>query len=675
MKLYLKNLKVLLTVHLVALGVFLLFRVVLLLTQWEQIETLPNAYELLSKSFLMGLRFDNALACYILSIPLVIYSIAALFNYNAKWLSKSIAIYYIVLYGSAFVLSTANIPYFDTFFKHLNSSVFNWAGEQSFVFEMILKDVSFLISAIVALIILISYSIFILRLFKKNYTQATTPSQPATTPSLLATGNSITAPSKTVTIFKIAGLFVILAFLCLLGMRGRVALKSPIRVGTAYFSNYPIVNQLGLNPIYVFMRSTLDSKKNRNLKLNFIPDKEAISNVQGYFGIEEAMYHSPIARLQEAGKGKNYNVVLILMEGISAQHLETNGGISYLPFLDSLTKTSLYFSNCYSAGIHTMNGICGGVFAQPSLLQQHPFKTTEIPIYSGFPNVLSHNGYQTAYFSTHDDQFDNIGGVMSANGVEFIMSQKDYPANRVLSNLGVADDYMFERAILELNRMASNDEPFFAAMLTASNHAPIVIPDYFTPKSKEAKIQILEYSNWALAKFFAMAEKESWYDSTIFIITGDHGNIVGPQLYDMAISYNHTPMFIISPDIKVACEYTAPSGQIDIFPTVMGLLDLTYVNNTFGEDLLTTEREFIYFNADDVVGCVSDSLFYTYHLDGRESLYNYKEKSSINIIDKHRAKADEMKKYALSMMQASEYVTERGLINYFLGSSANKNKP
>jgi phosphoglycerol transferase MdoB-like AlkP superfamily enzyme len=395
--------------------------------------------------------------------------------------------------------------------------------------------------------------------------------------------------------------------------------------------------------------------------ISLLSEKEAIATVQQYFGIESQKGQSPIAREKTYPERKNHNVVFILMEGIPYSVFEDEKIRTYIPFLDSLSRNSLFFNNCYSAGIHTMNGVYGGLFSYPALMQQHPLKSAEIQTMAGFPNILKKNGYHTAYFTTHDDQFDNIGGYLKANDVELILSQKDYPRDRVLSNLGVPDDYMFERAIPEINKLSQSGKPFFATCLTASNHTPIIIPDYFESKDGELRLRILEYSDWALRKFFDLAKKEPWFENTIFVLCSDHGSPFGKQLYDMAITFNHVPMMILAPGMEPGV-YNSPAGQIDIFPTVMGLLGIDYTNNTFGEDLLEKKREYIFFSADNVIGCIGDSLFYTWHHDGRESLYDYKNQSSENLIEDHKDEAAKMKKYAFSMIQTAQYMIRNNVI-------------
>ncbi len=648
MKTLYNNLKFIFQVYLSGLVAFFFFRLVLLISQWDQIAGISGQFGLLIQAFFMGLRFDNVISCYFIAVPLLITCIVTMIGKQPLWLKKIFAVFFSVCYGIALFICVSDILYFGYFFKHLNASIFNWAGEQNFVTEMLIKDKISLLFLILSLAAPILFSFWIFRLLKWDNQKSKKL-------------NSVKI-KKSWSFYVQTGICTVLIIgLSILGIRGRVAGKSPIRVGTAYFSNNSFINELGLNPVYYFLRSTLDAQKEKKQSLALIPEEEAIKIVQSYFGTTNSQAKSPIARQKTYEQPTHQNVVFIIMEGLSYSVFEDEKARSYIPFLDSLSQNSLFFDNCYSAGIHTMNGVCASLFSYPALLLQHPFKSAEIQTMAGFPNVLRKNGYQTAYFTTHDDQFDNIGGYLKANDVELILSQKDYPANRVLSNLGVPDDYMFERAIPEINKLSQNGKPFFAACLTASNHTPMIIPDYFKPREGEMRLQMFEYADWALRKFFNLAKKESWFENTIFVLCSDHGNPTGKQLYDMPITFNHVPMMILSPGREPEINHN-PAGQIDIFPTVMGLLGINYTNNTFGEDLLEKNREYIFFSADNAIGCISNSLLYTWHTDGRESLYDYRNQSSDNIIENHRAEAEKMKKYAFSMTQTAQYMFRNNLI-------------
>ena len=170
---------------------------------------------------------------------------------------------------------------------------------------------------------------------------------------------------------------VLLWGLVFIGMRGRLNEKSPIMVGTAYFGNNAMLNQLGLNPNFTLARSWLDSKDPDNQKVRFMSDDAAIALVQKNLGIENPDSEFPIARaivsspsfrpepLGVAEKSpatdtvsNDYNVIVVIMEGMSYNKTAHGGNTRNLtPFLDSLMYNSLSFNNCYTTGTHTYCGI------------------------------------------------------------------------------------------------------------------------------------------------------------------------------------------------------------------------------------------------------------------------------------------------------------------------------
>ena len=138
--------------------------------------------------------------------------------------------------------------------------------------------------------------------------------------------------------------------------------------------------------------------------------------------------------------------------------------------------------------------------------------------------------------------------------------------------------------------------------MTASDHGPYIIPEYFKPKPNDLTKQIVEYADWSIGKFISNAKKKRWFENTIFVFISDHGTALSP-VYEMPLNYHHSPLIILSPNIlEESKTYSQIGGQIDVFPTIMGLLNFTYLNNTFGMDLLKAKRPFIYFSADDKYG-------------------------------------------------------------------------
>ncbi len=194
------------------------------------------------------------------------------------------------------------------------------------------------------------------------------------------------------------------------------------------------------------------------------------------------------------------------MESMSAAKMERHGNTKHLtPFLDSLSHNSYYFENIYTAGIHTFNGVFSTLFSFPAIYRQNPMKESTMFKYNGIGHTLRKNGYSTTYFTTHDGQFDNIEGFLRANDFENIITLADYPSEEAKTTLGVPDDFMFEFSMPVIDKLYKENKPFFVAFMTASDHGPYYLPDYFKPKNQNIKDQMVEYADWSLRKLVSLA--------------------------------------------------------------------------------------------------------------------------------------------------------------------------
>ena len=436
---------------------------------------------------------------------------------------------------------------------------------------------------------------------------------------------------------------ILLAGCCLTGMRGRLSIKSPIRTGTAYFSDNAFLNQLGLNPMFTLLSSMREAKKNKELHL--IASETARQVATGWLP-EPRHDTSGIIRLSP-----DCNVVVVIMESMAAckvGHFRPERNLT--PHLDSLIAGSLIFENAYSAGIHTHNGIYSTLFSQPAIPGRHSMKWTVIPKIDGMPALFHSKGYQTIYFTTHDEQFDNVAGFLYANGIRRIISQKDYPAKEVKSTLGVPDHVMFDRAIEELGK---ERRPFFACLMTASDHNPYILPDDigWEPRSKNISEKMVEYADWAIGRFIRKAKQTSWFANTLFVFVADHGSS-DESLYDMPLSYHHVPLLFYCPGQIQPDRRSDLALQTDIGPTIAGMIFDSEYGNPAGIDLQRQRRTFAYFSADDKIGVLDSVHFYRYRMsDGDESMYRYRNHETVNLLPEYRTKADSMRRYGFSMIQ------------------------
>ena len=452
--------------------------------------------------------------------------------------------------------------------------------------------------------------------------------------------------------------FVLLG-LVFLGIRGRVDEKSPIRVGTAYFSDHAFINQLGLNPVFTLMRSGLDAMDEGNRPIALMDDMEALEQVQRDLGITTIDDAHPLARAIAFDEPETrHNVVLVIMESMSAAKMKRHGCTRDLtPFLDSLSRMGLYFENAYTAGTHTYNGVFSTLFSFPALFSQHPMKESGMLRYHGLFDVLRERGYGTAYFTTHDGQFDNIEGFLRGNGCQRVITKADYPAEEIKTTLGVPDDRMFAYAMPILDEMSATGDPFVAAFMTASDHGPYYVPEYFRPHSSDTKDRATEFADYSLRWLITESKRHAWYENTLFVFVADHGAAIDGT-YEMSLDYHHTPLLYYAPSIITeARTESAIAGQIDVFPTIMGILRAPYQDHTLGIDLLRMKRPCIYFNGDDKYGVLDDDWFLIVRKDGRRSLYAYRTKSTLDEASAHPDVVERMDRYARAHMQTLQHVT------------------
>ena len=622
-----------LKIYALVLSIFSSFRLILFITELRRVDFQEVGLITISRAFIMGIRFDVVISGYIIFFPAVALLVMEIINKRSDILKKIIFYWMAIFFSAAFTLTAIDIPYFNQFFSRLSITAFEWFDSFGFVFSMIAQEPKYYIIMLPLLVSLFIFYKILARIFNRK---------------LERNDNKI--------YLKILASILFLG-LIFLGVRGRIQEKSPIRIGTAYFGNHSFLNQMGLNPVFTLMRSYIDSQNEENNTIQLMDNQTAIAKVQEFLSIKSGKFDSPIARMVNYDSISNLkpNIVLIIMESMGSAKMGRYGDQGYVsPFLDSLSYQSYNFENIYTAGKHTFNGIFSTLFSSPALYRQHPLK--QIKKHDGISSALLKHGYSTTFFTNHDAQFDNVEGFLRANDFQNIISQANYPVSEVKTTLGVPDDYMFRFSIPIINELYAEKKPFFVSFMTASDHGPYYLPEYFTPNESVPKFQMVEYADWSLKKFIELATKEEWFDNTIFVFVADHGVPVTAP-YDISLDYHHSPLLIYAPKLLPEPKtFKGIGGQIDVFPTIMGIIKQPYVNNTLGIDLLKDDRPFIFINDDDKIGVLNDSLFLIMKDRGESKLFKYRNNDKENYISQYPEISKIMKEYTEANMQVFQYM-------------------
>jgi phosphoglycerol transferase MdoB-like AlkP superfamily enzyme len=654
-----RNLAYFFSVYILLILLFALFRLLLVIIEFDFVKAIPGYVQLILKAFLIGWRFDTVIVCYILALPAFVLSLFSFFRIRSAFYYNVMNAFFLFLCIGSFFIAAIDLPWFAHFSSRLTSAVLAWKDSPAFVLRMILQEPKFYLYFFVFL--LFSGAFIFLHSKIRN--------------TFFNPGNLFPDEGRRFP-FDLVMVSIILLGLLFLGARGRIAKKSPLKSSAAFFSDYPLVNQVALNPDYTFMVSMLDDQKEENNALHLVDNASAIKEMMRGFNIGRLLPGSPVAReVRAQAQELKANVVVVIMESMAIKRMRIDGNNDNLtPTLDSLAGHSLFFTHVYSSGMHTSAGVYATLFSFPNLLHHHPLNYVIIPEYTGLGQTLREKGFQTIYFTTHDDMFDNIGGFLRSNGYERIVCQKDYPEWQVRSTLGVPDHYMFDFSIPILTNLYNNKKPFLSVFLTASLHDPYIVPSEapgFKPHSTTIEKQIVEYADWSIHNFLTLAAQQPWFDNTIFVFIADHGGIVKGSPYDLSLEYFHIPLIFYSPALirSQVCEKTG--AQLDLFPTLMGLLNQNYTNNTLGIDLLRESRPFAFFCSDDAIGCVNQEYFLVSRKNGVEDLYHFNNEETRNYIDEKSALADSMRTYAFSMLQGAQWMVKNNKTMY--GRESGKN--
>lgn len=621
----------LICIYLAGIIFFTLFRIAETVAYCATTEGPDDFGGLYWKALWIGFRFDTTVSTYILTLPLLMIIIGEMARIKKRWYYAIAHYYMMVLYTICFFACAADIPYFCYFFQRLDAAALGLTSSFGMAVSMIVHEPTYIAYFFVFLAVSVAWWLLGRLIFRRVLM--------AHIDEHLTYGWGI----------PVALVLIGVGFL---GMRGRISKKCPIRVGTAYFCSNPFLNQIGLNPLFSFFKSIEDAGKSANRQVDLIDlaTAQAVLEEQRALPEDDTL---PEASLQLP---KGTNVVLVLMESMSYDKTGLyNPTTSLTPCLDNLMRRSMTFGDTWSSGIHTHNGIYTTLYSHPAIMSRQMIKNTPIPNMCGLPHQLRDAGYRTFFFSPHDALYDNMKGFLYANGFDRVIDEQSYPRKEVLSTWGIPDHALFDHTIEHIDSIAAGG-PFFVTVLTCSDHAPYALPEGidFRPKNKNMEKLMVEYADWSIGRFVDMVEKKPWFDNTLFVFIADHGATMN-VVYDLSLAYNHVPLLFFAPKHLPPHFVERLAMQGDVAPTILGLLGIDASDRMLGENLMTHNRKYAYFSADDKIGVVDGELFYLYRAkQEKESLYRYQERDTVDLIKQYPERAQDMRRHAFGMIQMAQ---------------------
>lgn len=530
---------------------FALGRILFILFSFESIEKESLGEILLS--FPAALRLDLTTIAYILIVPLLLF-------FFSRWIknklhNRIIRIYHYILIPAVVLITIAGIRLF-----HEWGSLINYRA-MVFMFE---PDSITGSVAILDLLMLFFFagSFIAVTIFIFN--------------KLIKFPAGINKKSWLI-ISLTFGLFIII------GTRGGIQ-KNYINETSAYYSDNVYLNNAATNPIWYLVHSITQASLKNTERFTTMSDKEAESLLKELFlsGETEFILKENI---------RSPNIVIIILESWSADLIERIGGVQDVtPVFDSLSRQGILFSDIYSSGFRTDQGIVSlfsGFPAQPShSIIQNLDKVSKLPF---MPLKLKNKGYESSFYYGGNINFSNMKSYLELAGFEKIYGE-DHFKDAIFTNWGAHDEFVLLKQGNEIQHLK---EPFISTVLTLSTHEPYDVP-LPLPQIKLTEPQLYNrsasYTDYSIGKYFEFVKTQPWYNNTLFVLTADHGHRLPTNYSAFEKGIRHMPVLFFGEVIKDEAKgkiITTTGNFHDLPVTILGQLNIETEEFTWSKNLLS----------------------------------------------------------------------------------------
>lgn len=470
--------------------------------------------------------------------------------------------------------------------------------------------------------------------------------------------NSIQIPVS----FKQRSKYMVL-FLVLL-----VLIFNTVSINLHKFSDNTYVNELAGNGLYELFAAYRNNELNYDQFYAKIPDEEASDILRREIKTREATFNEDAKsiierRIANEGAEEQLNVIMISIESFSADFMGAFGNTKNLtPHLDSLSKYSLLFTNLYATGTRTVRGLEALSLCVPPTPGQSIVRRPNNENLFSLGEVFGGKGYESKYIYGGYGYFDNMNYFFENNGYEVVdrtaLKDEDIDHENIW---GVADENLFSLAMKEIDKTTNQNKPVFAQIMTTSNHRPYTYPEgRIDIPSHTGREGAVKYTDYAIGKFIRDARLKPWFSKTIFVIVADHcASSAGKT--ELPIEKYHIPMLIYSPAHVKPGEMKRLMSQIDIGPTLLGMLNFSYTSKFFGYDMFKLEegRERAFISTYQKLGFIKDGLMVILSPQKESEVVVLKENGMVN---NDSISNDQIVKEAISWYQYASYMFSNGLM-------------
>ncbi|MEO6546815.1 MAG: LTA synthase family protein [Ferruginibacter sp.] len=431
-------------------------------------------------------------------------------------------------------------------------------------------------------------------------------------------------------------------------------------------SNNNYVNELGGNGVYEFGAAFWNNEIDYH---QFYIERDGLANftlLRKMLQAPNSTYSSdPLSierKITSDSPQHKWNVVLISVESLSGDYLSYFGNKENItPYLDSLIPQSLFFSNFYATGTRTVRGLEALSLSIPPTAGQSIVRRPKNEGLFSLGSILKTKGYDVNFIYGGNSFFDNMGYFFSHNDYT-VLDKSDIP-NRFVHHTtawGIDDEASFNFALEECDASFKNGKPFFDHIMTISNHRPYTFPDgrISIPSSNQSPEGGVKYTDFAIHQFLTDAAKKPWFNNTVFVIVADHCSHSAGKT-DLPVNRYHIPCFIYAPKLIKPKNEQRLTSQIDLAPTLLGLMNISYTSRFMGADIyqMPVSRDRIFISTYQKLGYVKNGSLVILSPQKRISTFkpDFLNGAAIQIRDN-----DTLTNEAIAWYQGAGYLIKNG---------------
>jgi phosphoglycerol transferase MdoB-like AlkP superfamily enzyme len=368
------------------------------------------------------------------------------------------------------------------------------------------------------------------------------------------------------------------------------------------------------------------------------------------------------------GTERRLNVVVVLEESLGSQFVgvvQPPGTPTFTPRYDSLAAEGTLLTNAYSTGNRTIRALEATSTSLPPLPGISVVRRPESVNLFTLASLLRDRGYGTEFIYGGRAMFDGMGAFMRNNGMQRIIEQSDFPDTSFTTAWGVSDEAIFDRALVEMDSLHRTGKPFYALVLSVSNHKPYVYPTgrIVANPAERKRTNAVQYADYALGRFARMARTHTFFDSTLFVLMGDHGARVYGAAEIPLPSYQVPILFYGPKIIAAAARVPTLASAMDLPPTILGVLGMSYDSKFFGRDVLhiePTDGRAVMTHNNDIALMRADRLA-VLGLKGKTTLYDVDgEHGTITRVAQPDSAGRELIADAIAYFQAADELYRAG---------------